>query len=46
MLPAKKEDTMNALSKIGQTIKGRSNTYTLTQKLQDCVWKATYVQPP
>jgi hypothetical protein len=46
MPPAEEEDTMNAISKIGQTLKAGSNTCTVTQKLQDCVWKATYVQPP
>lgn len=35
---------MSSMLKLGQTLKSGSNTYTLTQKLQDCVWKATYVQ--
>jgi hypothetical protein len=46
MPSVEEEDTMNTILKIGQTLKAGSNTYTLTQKLQDCVWKATYVQPP
>jgi serine/threonine protein kinase len=43
MSDAEEKNSMNALLKIGQTLKSRSNVYTLTQKLQDCVWKATYV---
>jgi len=43
MSDAEERGSMNALLKIGQTLKSGSNAYTLTQKLQDCVWKATYV---
>ena len=43
MPDAEEENTMSSILKIGQTLKSASNTYTLTQKLQDCVWKATYV---
>ena len=35
------KDTMNATLQIGQTLKGKLGSYTLTQQLHKTVWKAT-----
>jgi hypothetical protein len=41
MSQAAEEDKMNATLQIGQTLKGKLGSYTLTQQLHKTVWKAT-----
>jgi serine/threonine protein kinase len=40
------DDTMSAVRSIGQRLQGRSDLYTLGEKLHESVWKATCVHIP